>query len=165
MRVFLPRGYTGTSLASLHIPHLHLCFLLLWESFLPTGWGPLAPSRLPGGAAPGGFGAGGVQGAQGYSPVCRVCLPPESTPRGRVPVGVRPLRVSTLSLSSLQGNSSTSYTLRIVLVVLVQERLVGVMDHGNHGARGSLKIGKTSKVTKSNHQPSNTIMFITACVP
>lgn len=110
LRVFLPRGYTGTSLAFLHIPHLHLCFLLLWESFLPTGWGPLAPSRLPGGAAPGGFGAGGVQGAQGYSPVCRVCLPPESTPRGRVPVGVRPLRVSTLSLSSLQGNSSTSYT-------------------------------------------------------
>ena len=37
-----------------------------------------------------------------YSPVCRVCLPPESTPRGSVPVGVRPLRVSTLSLSSLR---------------------------------------------------------------
>lgn len=47
-------------------------------------------------------GCGGEDG--GYSPVCRVCRPPESTPRGRVPVGVRPLRVSTLSLSSLQRN-------------------------------------------------------------
>lgn len=37
-----------------------------------------------------------------YSPVSIVCFPPERTPKGSVPVGVRPLRVSTLSLSSLQ---------------------------------------------------------------
>ena len=36
-----------------------------------------------------------------HLPVCKVCFPPDNTPRGRVPVGVRPLSVNTFSLSSL----------------------------------------------------------------
>lgn len=35
------------------------------------------------------------------SPLCRVCLPPDSTPLGSMPVGVSPFSVSTFSLSSL----------------------------------------------------------------
>lgn len=35
------------------------------------------------------------------SPLCRVCLPPDSTPLGSMPVGVSPFNVSTFSLSSL----------------------------------------------------------------
>lgn len=35
------------------------------------------------------------------SPLCRVCLPPDSTPLGSMPVGVNPFSVSTFSLSSL----------------------------------------------------------------
>lgn len=46
---------------------------------------------------------GGASGAKADSPDCRVCFPPDNTPRGRVPVGVRPLSVSTFSLSSLAG--------------------------------------------------------------
>lgn len=51
-----------------------------------------------------GNGAGFLEGARSYLPVSIVCFPPERTPKGSVPVGVRPLRVSTLSLSSLQRN-------------------------------------------------------------
>lgn len=36
------------------------------------------------------------------SPLCRVCLPPDSTPLGSMPVGVSPFRVNTFSLSSLR---------------------------------------------------------------
>lgn len=32
-------------------------------------------------------------------------MPPDSTPRGRVPVGVRPFSVSTFSLSSLRSKA------------------------------------------------------------
>lgn len=35
------------------------------------------------------------------SPLCRVCLPPDSTPLGSMPVGVSPFSVNTFSLSSL----------------------------------------------------------------
>lgn len=48
-------------------------------------------------------GAAQVWVTYGCLPLCRVCLPPESTPLGSMPVGVRPFSVSTLSLSSLQG--------------------------------------------------------------
>ena len=46
-----------------------------------------------------------------HSPVCRVCFPPDNTPTGRVPVGVRPFSVNTFSLSSL--NTHTAHTLYI----------------------------------------------------
>ena len=35
------------------------------------------------------------------SPLWRVCFPPDSTPLGSMPVGVKPFRVNTFSLSSL----------------------------------------------------------------
>lgn len=44
------------------------------------------------------------------SPDCRVCFPPDSTPRGRVPVGVRPFSVSTFSLSSLCTATAQTHT-------------------------------------------------------
>lgn len=50
--------------------------------------------------------AWGSAALRASSPVCRVCLPPDSTPRGSVPVGVRPFSVSTFSLSSLRGRSA-----------------------------------------------------------
>lgn len=40
-------------------------------------------------------------------PLCRVCFPPESTPLGSMPVGVRPFRVRTLSLSSLEDTEGS----------------------------------------------------------
>lgn len=43
-----------------------------------------------------------------FLPLCRVCFPPERTPLGSMPVGVRPFSVSTLSLSSLQGKKGGS---------------------------------------------------------
>ena len=42
-----------------------------------------------------------------HLPVCKVCFPPDNTPSGRVPVGVRPLSVNTLSLSSLVHKNKT----------------------------------------------------------
>lgn len=41
-------------------------------------------------------------GPDSNSPLCSVCLPPERTPLGSMPVGVRPFSVNTFSLSSLQ---------------------------------------------------------------
>lgn len=71
------------------------------RSSFQDSWGPDAEL---------GAGCGAARSVPGsYSPVCRVCLPPESTPRGRVPVGVRPLRVSTLSLSSLRIKKKKKY--------------------------------------------------------
>lgn len=43
-----------------------------------------------------------------HLPLCRVCLPPDSTPLGNMPVGVRPFRVKTFSLSSLKNNDTKS---------------------------------------------------------
>lgn len=44
---------------------------------------------------------GRKKGLKTHLPDCKVCFPPDNTPRGRVPVGVRPLSVNTFSLSSL----------------------------------------------------------------
>lgn len=45
-----------------------------------------------------------------HSPLCRVRRPPDSTPRGRVPVGVSPFSCSTLSFSSLQTQHHHPHT-------------------------------------------------------
>lgn len=46
-----------------------------------------------------------------HSPLCRVRRPPDKTPRGSVPVGVRPFSCKTLSFSSLPDTHTHTYTL------------------------------------------------------
>lgn len=47
-------------------------------------------------------------GLRSHSPLCRVCRPPDKTPRGSVPVGVSPLSCNTLSFSSLVTHRHTN---------------------------------------------------------
>lgn len=137
-----------------------------WESFLPTGlkpgWGPLAPSRVPVGAAAGGLGQGECRGS-GILTGLQGLPPPREHSQGQGTCGGQAFEGQhTLALLPA-GNSSTSHTLSSAGVVLVDG--VGAVDHGNHGATASLRLEKTSEVTKSNHQPSSTTLVTTTPVP
>lgn len=59
------------------------------------------------------------RGGLRHSPFSKVCFPPDKTPTGRVPVGVRPFSVNTLSLSSL---ISSKYTHRKRITFNKEER-------------------------------------------
>lgn len=59
--------------------------------------------------------AGRDAGLRLHSPLCRVRRPPDRTPRGRVPVGVRPFSCRTLSFSSLLNTHTHTHVILKVL--------------------------------------------------